>query len=219
MTTPSCPSPALRKWRMNSSKKRGKTDLWWETLLMTRSSWNPVSQTYIKCLLMLWFASLMISGKNELTKLHTDKKKQFGPLVRWLKVNFGECFTAWIHVKVWLKKGGRNIPCFLFRLWEYLLNQCWGLASLSTSRGWFWTHSGSRSRNWGRLWMTFTFIWTLQPGWAEERKFQVTKYELFYHQISNLFFKGLAGFGQGDYYPYVYYKINIDMVGPVSSLN
>jgi len=39
------------------------------------------------------------SGKNELTKLHTDKKKQFGPLVRWLKVNFGESFTAWIHVK------------------------------------------------------------------------------------------------------------------------
>ena len=35
-----------------------------------------------------------------MTKLHTDKKKQFGPLVRWLKVNFGECFTAWIHVKV-----------------------------------------------------------------------------------------------------------------------
>ena len=28
MTTPSCPSPALRKWRMNSSKKRGKTNLW-----------------------------------------------------------------------------------------------------------------------------------------------------------------------------------------------
>ena len=34
-----------------------------------------------------------------MTKLHTDKKKQFGPLVRWLKVNFGESFTAWIHVK------------------------------------------------------------------------------------------------------------------------
>ena len=27
------------------------------------------------------------SGKTELTKLHTDKKKQFGPLVRWLKVS------------------------------------------------------------------------------------------------------------------------------------
>lgn len=28
MTTLSCPSPALRKWRMNSSKRRGKTNLW-----------------------------------------------------------------------------------------------------------------------------------------------------------------------------------------------
>lgn len=22
-----------------------------------------------------------------------------GPLVRWLKVNFSECFCAWVHVK------------------------------------------------------------------------------------------------------------------------
>ena len=28
---------------------------------------------------------------------------------------------------------------------------------------------------------------------------------------------GMAGFGQGEYFPYVYYKINIDMVGPASS--
>jgi len=41
----------------------------------------------------------LITGKNEITKLVTDKKKQFGPLVRWLKVNFSECFCAWIHVK------------------------------------------------------------------------------------------------------------------------
>ena len=40
------------------------------------------------------------AGKDEMTKLATDKKKQFGPLVRWLKVNFSECFMAWIHVKV-----------------------------------------------------------------------------------------------------------------------
>lgn len=39
------------------------------------------------------------TGKNEITKLVTDKKKQFGSLVRWLKVNFSECFCAWIHVK------------------------------------------------------------------------------------------------------------------------
>ncbi|XP_035659763.1 V-type proton ATPase subunit C 1-A-like isoform X3 [Branchiostoma floridae] len=41
----------------------------------------------------------MTAGKNELSKLASDKKKQFGPLVRWLKVNFSEAFTAWIHVK------------------------------------------------------------------------------------------------------------------------
>ncbi|KAL3842041.1 hypothetical protein ACJMK2_020106 [Sinanodonta woodiana] len=41
----------------------------------------------------------LAKGKNEVSKLEADKKKQFGPLVKWLKVNFGECFTAWIHVK------------------------------------------------------------------------------------------------------------------------
>ena len=33
------------------------------------------------------------------------------------------------------------------------------------------------------------------------------------------FFLGLAGFGQGEYYPYVYYKMNIDMVGTGTSLS
>lgn len=41
----------------------------------------------------------LLQGKTEITKLENDKKKQFGPLVKWLKVNFGESFTAWIHVK------------------------------------------------------------------------------------------------------------------------
>ena len=40
------------------------------------------------------------AGKDEMTKMATEKKRQFGPLVRWLKVNFSECFMAWIHVKV-----------------------------------------------------------------------------------------------------------------------
>ena len=41
----------------------------------------------------------LAAGKNEITKLITDKKKQFGSLVRWLKVNFSEAFCALIHVK------------------------------------------------------------------------------------------------------------------------
>uniref|UniRef100_A0AAY3ZXD6 V-type proton ATPase subunit C n=1 Tax=Denticeps clupeoides TaxID=299321 RepID=A0AAY3ZXD6_9TELE len=41
----------------------------------------------------------MKADKEEMTRLSTDKKKQFGPLVRWLKVNFSESFIAWIHIK------------------------------------------------------------------------------------------------------------------------
>uniref|UniRef100_A0A8C5BCL4 V-type proton ATPase subunit C n=1 Tax=Gadus morhua TaxID=8049 RepID=A0A8C5BCL4_GADMO len=60
------------------------------------------------------------ADKEEMTRLSTDKKKQFvralgtsihftfcfdfgldhtGPLVRWLKVNFSEAFIAWVHIK------------------------------------------------------------------------------------------------------------------------
>jgi V-type H+-transporting ATPase subunit C len=39
------------------------------------------------------------ASRNELTRLTTDKKNQFAPLVRWLKVNFAEAFISWIHVK------------------------------------------------------------------------------------------------------------------------
>ncbi|XP_063775569.1 V-type proton ATPase subunit C 2 [Pseudophryne corroboree] len=39
------------------------------------------------------------SEKDELIKLEADKKQQYGPLLRWLKVNFSEAFIAWIHIK------------------------------------------------------------------------------------------------------------------------
>ncbi|XP_051520459.1 V-type proton ATPase subunit C 1-A-like isoform X1 [Myxocyprinus asiaticus] len=41
----------------------------------------------------------MKADKEEMTRLSTDKKKQFVPLVRWLKINFSEGFIAWIHIK------------------------------------------------------------------------------------------------------------------------
>ncbi|XP_021104033.1 V-type proton ATPase subunit C 2 isoform X6 [Heterocephalus glaber] len=37
--------------------------------------------------------------REEMTRLLSDKKQQYGPLLRWLKVNFSEAFTAWIHIK------------------------------------------------------------------------------------------------------------------------
>lgn len=47
----------------------------------------------------VWDDSAIAASKEQITKLSQDKKKQFGPLVRWLRVNFGELFIAWIHVK------------------------------------------------------------------------------------------------------------------------
>ncbi|XP_065072094.1 V-type proton ATPase subunit C 1-B-like [Rhopilema esculentum] len=41
----------------------------------------------------------LAASKNEISRLTSDKKKLFGPLVKWLRVNFGESFIAWIHVK------------------------------------------------------------------------------------------------------------------------
>uniref|UniRef100_A0A8C4QMU5 V-type proton ATPase subunit C n=1 Tax=Eptatretus burgeri TaxID=7764 RepID=A0A8C4QMU5_EPTBU len=39
------------------------------------------------------------ADKDAKSRLASDKKKQFGPLVRWLKVNFSEAFIAWMHIK------------------------------------------------------------------------------------------------------------------------
>jgi len=41
-----------------------------------------------------------IKKENEQLKvLEQNRKDKFGPLVRWLKINFSEAFTAWIHIK------------------------------------------------------------------------------------------------------------------------
>ncbi|XP_073844592.1 V-type proton ATPase subunit Vha44 isoform X1 [Musca autumnalis] len=127
----------------------------------------------------------LAAGKNERTKLMTDKKKQFGPLVRWLKVNFSEAFCALIHVKalrVFVESVLRyglpvNFQAILIepnkksikRLRD-CLNQLYGHLD-GASAGGQWSSSGA----------------------------------------DNVDIPGL-GFGQAEYYPYVFYKINIDMI-------
>ena len=37
--------------------------------------------------------------REEMTRLLSDKKQQYGPPLRWFKVNFREAFIAWIHIK------------------------------------------------------------------------------------------------------------------------
>lgn len=126
------------------------------------------------------------AGKNELTKLHTDKKKQFGPLVRWLKVNFGECFTAWIHVKA--------LRVFVESVLRF------GLP------------------------VNFQAM-ILMPNKKQIKKLRETLNDLYFHLDSAGAIGGSEdlpqglGFGQGEYYPYVYYKINIDLIGSASVTN
>jgi V-type H+-transporting ATPase subunit C len=37
--------------------------------------------------------------RKEKEKLERDLKRQFGPLMNWLKVNFSQVFSAWLHLK------------------------------------------------------------------------------------------------------------------------
>jgi len=124
----------------------------------------------------------LAAGKNEITKLVTDKKKQFGPLVRWLKVNFSECFCAWIHVKA--------LRVFVESVLRY------GLP------------------------VNFQAI-LIHPNKKTMKRLRDVLHQLYGHldssaiqgsgNVDSVDIPGL-GFGQSEYYPYVYYKINIDMI-------
>ncbi|WAR01761.1 VATC-like protein [Mya arenaria] len=123
----------------------------------------------------------LAAGKNELKKLDADKKKQFGPLVKWLKVNFGECFTAWIHTKA--------LRVFVESVLRY------GLP------------------------VNFQAM-LLLPHKKSQRRLREELNRMYDHLDNTAFtgmdtgtvdIPGLAGMGT-DYYPYVFYKINLELV-------
>uniref|UniRef100_A0A336M2X5 V-type proton ATPase subunit C n=1 Tax=Culicoides sonorensis TaxID=179676 RepID=A0A336M2X5_CULSO len=124
----------------------------------------------------------LAAGKNEITKLVTDKKKQFGPLVRWLKVNFSEAFCAWIHLKA--------LRVFVESVLRY------GLP------------------------VNFQAI-LIHPNKKSIKRLRDVLNQLYGHldgsasgsagMSDNVDIPGL-GFGQNEYYAYVFYKLNIDMI-------
>lgn len=124
----------------------------------------------------------LAAGKNEITKLVTDKKKQFGPLVRWLKVNFSECFCAWIHVKA--------LRVFVESVLRYGLPVNFQAILIHPSK-----------KNTKRLRDVLMQLYGHLDGSAASSG----------GNADNVDIPGL-GFGQSEYYPYVYYKLNIDMV-------
>ncbi|KAH0947945.1 hypothetical protein HN011_001483 [Eciton burchellii] len=127
----------------------------------------------------------LAAGKNEITKLVTDKKKQFGPLVRWLKVNFSECFCAWIHVKA--------LRVFVESVLRYGLPVNFQAILLHPHK-----KCARRLRD------------VLNQLYAHLDS-SATSSTAAQHNQDNVDIPGL-GFGQSDYFPYVYYKINVDMV-------
>lgn len=124
----------------------------------------------------------LAAGKNEITKLVTDKKKQFGPLVRWLKVNFSECFCAWIHVKA--------LRVFVESVLRYGLPVNFQAMLLHPNK-----KNTKRLRD--VLQQLYGHLDSSAQGGSQ------------HHDSVDI--PGL-GFGQADYFPYVYYKINIDML-------
>ncbi|XP_037046883.1 V-type proton ATPase subunit C [Bradysia coprophila] len=124
----------------------------------------------------------LAAGKNEITKLVTDKKKQFGPLVRWLKVNFSETFCAWIHVKA--------LRVFVESVLRYGLPVNFQAILL---------HPNKKSTK--RLRDVLNQLYSHLDGSAQAPS----------NTVDNVDIPGL-GFGQSEYFPYVYYKLSIDMV-------
>lgn len=125
----------------------------------------------------------LAAGKNEMTKLITDKKKQFGPLVRWLKVNFSEAFCALIHVKA--------LRVFVESVLRYGLPVNFQAILIEPNKKSIKRLRDCLNQLYGHL--DGTSAGNLGSG------------------ADNVDIPGL-GFGQSEYYPYVYYKINIDMV-------
>ncbi|XP_054709602.1 V-type proton ATPase subunit C 1-B-like [Uloborus diversus] len=120
----------------------------------------------------------LAAGKSQHAKLKMDKNKQLSLLFRWLKLNFSECFVAWIHLKA--------LRVFVESVLRYGLpvNFCCML---------------------------------LQPLKSPKKLREVLN-KIYSHLDSSLASGsiedipgGLSGFGVEDYYPYVYFKINVDM--------
>uniref|UniRef100_A0A8C7V1N5 V-type proton ATPase subunit C n=1 Tax=Oncorhynchus mykiss TaxID=8022 RepID=A0A8C7V1N5_ONCMY len=118
----------------------------------------------------------MNADKEEMTRLSTDKKKQFGPLVRWLKVNFSEAFIAWIHIKA--------LRVFVESVLRY------GLP------------------------VNFQAM-LLQPNKKNMKKLREVLNDLYKHLDSSaasaMDIPGL-NLSQQEYYPYVYYKIDCNLL-------
>uniref|UniRef100_A0A7E4W0D3 V-type proton ATPase subunit C n=1 Tax=Panagrellus redivivus TaxID=6233 RepID=A0A7E4W0D3_PANRE len=121
------------------------------------------------------------AGKNERDKLLQEKQKQYAQLVRWLKINFGEIFIAYIHVKA--------LRAFVESVLRY------GLP------------------------VNFQAV-IMEPNKGASKKLRLELNKLYHHLDGSAAgpidtFEDtptLVSLGVSDYYPYVFFKLNIDFI-------
>lgn len=130
--------------------------------------------------------------KGQLTKLNQDKKKQYGPLVRWLKVNFSEAFSAYIHIKA--------LRVFVESVLRYGLPVNFQAMLLLPNKR---TQKKLRET----LNQLYGHLDGSGPGGAEADHADV---------VSNLQ-ATLGGAGGADFFPYVSYRIMIDFADTATS--
>jgi V-type H+-transporting ATPase subunit C len=119
--------------------------------------------------------------KQEKSKLELQLKKQFGPLMNWLKVNFSQAFSAWIHLKA--------LQVFTESVLRYSLP------------------------------VNFQAV-VMKPNKKAHKRLTETLNQLYGHldsrfiesEAEQIDMPGLAGLGQQDYHPYVFFKVNLNLL-------
>ncbi|CAJ0918171.1 unnamed protein product, partial [Mesorhabditis belari] len=121
------------------------------------------------------------AGKNERDKLVAEKQRQYAPLIRWLKINFGEIFAAYIHVKA--------LRVFVESVLRYGLP-----VNFQAS--------------------------IVEPNKGAQKKLRIELNKLYIHLDGTAAgpidsfedSPALMSLGVNEYYPYVFFKLNIDFV-------
>uniref|UniRef100_A0A5S6R630 V-type proton ATPase subunit C n=1 Tax=Trichuris muris TaxID=70415 RepID=A0A5S6R630_TRIMR len=126
---------------------------------------------------------LLAQGKNERNRLAAEKNKQFGPLVRWLKINFSEMFSAWIHVKA--------LRVFVESVLRYGLPVNFQAALMQPNK----RAVAKRLKDLLNQLYAYLDVGNMGTG-----NFEMTD------DVNKL-----LSFGQQEYYPYVFLKINTDL--------
>uniref|UniRef100_A0A1I7TQI8 V-type proton ATPase subunit C n=1 Tax=Caenorhabditis tropicalis TaxID=1561998 RepID=A0A1I7TQI8_9PELO len=121
------------------------------------------------------------AGRTERDKLQAEKQRQYAPLIRWLKINFGEIFSAYIHIKA--------LRVFVESVLRYGLPVNFQAA-------------------------------VIEPAKGQQKKLRQELNKLYIHldgsaagPIDTLEDSpALMSLGVNEYYPYVFFKLNIDFM-------